>query len=191
MTSSCVAPSRFYLPIYVYIRRLDEKFWLSDVKKRHGSWAILVRFIACRLVTPKTITWTNVKHAEDKNHLQFGNLVSGYQGPVSISDKTSYCKISQSLEVARFVCRIVWSFWNLTAHQQHCCRDACQISKRCHNSNYQSRGFETWRNLTRRRLIRYWNRAQNSLLQDCRGWNLHFCHLGKTLPLDVIYIGTS
>ena len=36
------------------------------------------------------------------------------QGPVSISDKTSYRKISQSLEVARFVFRIVRSLWNLT-----------------------------------------------------------------------------
>ena len=30
-------------------------------------------------------------------------------GPVSISGKTSYCKISQSLEAARFVFRIVRS----------------------------------------------------------------------------------
>ena len=36
------------------------------------------------------------------------------QGPISISDKLSYCKISQSLEAARFVFRIVWSLWNLT-----------------------------------------------------------------------------
>ena len=35
------------------------------------------------------------------------------QGPVSISDKMS-CKISQRLEAARFVFRIVRSLWNLT-----------------------------------------------------------------------------
>ena len=35
-------------------------------------------------------------------------------GPVSISEKTSYCKISWSLEAARFVFRIVRSLWNLT-----------------------------------------------------------------------------
>ena len=35
-------------------------------------------------------------------------------GPVSISDKTSYCKISQSLKATRFVFRIVQSLWNLT-----------------------------------------------------------------------------
>ena len=34
-------------------------------------------------------------------------------GPVSISNKTSYCKTSQSLEGARFVFRIVRSLWNL------------------------------------------------------------------------------
>ena len=35
------------------------------------------------------------------------------QDPVSISNKSSYCKISQSLEAARFVFRIVQSLWNL------------------------------------------------------------------------------
>ena len=36
------------------------------------------------------------------------------QGLVSISDKTSYCKISQSLRAVRFVFRIIRTFWNLT-----------------------------------------------------------------------------
>ena len=35
-------------------------------------------------------------------------------GPVSISEKTSFRKISLSLEAARFVFRIVRSLWNLT-----------------------------------------------------------------------------
>ena len=38
------------------------------------------------------------------------------------------------------------------AHQQHCCREAYQTSKRCDKSNYQSRGFETSRDLMIRRL---------------------------------------
>ena len=36
---------------------------------------------------------------------------------------------------------------------QQCCRCTCQISKRCHNLNYRSRGFETSRDLTIRRLL--------------------------------------
>ena len=35
-------------------------------------------------------------------------------GPVSVPEKTSFRKISWSLEAARFVFRIVRSFWNLT-----------------------------------------------------------------------------
>ena len=35
-------------------------------------------------------------------------------GPISISEKTSFCKISSSLEAARFVFRIFRSLWNLT-----------------------------------------------------------------------------
>ena len=36
------------------------------------------------------------------------NYDTGDQGPVSISDKTYFCKISESLETTRFVFRIVW-----------------------------------------------------------------------------------
>ena len=46
------------------------------------------------------------------------------------------------------------------ALRQHCCRCACQISKRYDNLKYQSRGFETSRDLTIRRLFGYWDGAQ-------------------------------
>ena len=46
------------------------------------------------------------------------------------------------------------------ALRQQCCRCACQISKRYDNLKYQSRGFETLRDLTERRLFRYWDGAQ-------------------------------
>ena len=45
------------------------------------------------------------------------------------------------------------------AHRQHCSRYACHLSRRCDYFNYQSRGFQTSRNLTTRRLIEYRNRA--------------------------------
>ena len=45
------------------------------------------------------------------------------------------------------------------AHRQHCCRSACQISERSDNSKYKSRGFETLRDLTERRLFWYWDGA--------------------------------
>ena len=49
---------------------------------------------------------------------QFRQLESGLQkrpvGPVLISDKTSYCAVSQSVEVTIFVFKIVRSLWNLT-----------------------------------------------------------------------------
>ena len=56
------------------------------------------------------------------------------------------------------------------AHRQHCCRRASQISKRCDNLNYQSRGFETSQDFTIRCLIGYWNGAQavnSSISQHC------------------------
>ena len=42
------------------------------------------------------------------------NIVTVLQGPVSISETTSFHKISSSLEAARLVSRIVRSLWNLT-----------------------------------------------------------------------------
>ena len=54
------------------------------------------------------------------------------QAPISISDKACYWKTSQNLKATRFVFRIVRSI------RQHCCRDACQISNRSDNLNYQS-----------------------------------------------------
>ena len=45
------------------------------------------------------------------------------------------------------------------ALRQQCCRCVCQISKRYDNLKYQSRGFETSRGLTKRRLFGYWDGA--------------------------------
>ena len=80
------------------------------------------------------------------------------QGLYSLSRKTSYRKISWSLEVARFGnrprgidffnCSAIWQ-----AARQQRCRDACQISVRNDHYNTQSRGFETSRDLAVRRLI--------------------------------------
>ena len=43
--------------------------------------------------------------------------------------------------------------------RQQCYWGTCQISKRCHNSNYQLHGFETSQDLKIICLIGYWNRA--------------------------------
>ena len=45
------------------------------------------------------------------------------------------------------------------ALRQQCCRCACQIAKRYDNLKYRSRGFETSRDLTERRLFGYWDGA--------------------------------
>ena len=53
------------------------------------------------------------------------------------------------------------------ALRQQCCRCVCQISQRYDNLKYQSRGFETLRDLTERRLFGYWDGAQNFLDITC------------------------
>ena len=74
-------------------------------------------------------------------------------GSVSVSDKTSYHNISQPRDLSSESGRSeIWQ-----ASRQHCCRGACQISKRYDNSNYQSRDFEISRDLVIRYLLGYWN----------------------------------
>ena len=82
-------------------------------------------------------------------------------GLYSLSGRTSYRKISWSLEAARLVVGISASLRNLTGASaaQQCCRCACQISKRSDNLRYKSRGLETLWDLIIRRLIGCRNRA--------------------------------
>ena len=55
--------------------------------------------------------------------------------------------------------KLAYRFKIWQAHRQHCCRSACQISERSDNSKYKSRGFDTLRDLTERRLFAYWDGA--------------------------------
>ena len=55
--------------------------------------------------------------------------------------------------------KLLYRFEIWQAHRQHRCRSACQISERSDNSKYKSRGFETLRDLTERRLFGYWDGA--------------------------------
>ena len=56
-----------------------------------------------------------------------------------------------------FILSYRFEIWQ--AHRQHCCRSACQISELSDNSKYKSRGFESLRDLTERRLFGYWDGA--------------------------------
>ena len=56
--------------------------------------------------------------------------------------------------------RLSYRFEIWQAHRQRCYRSACQIADRSDNSKYKSRGFETLRDLTERRLFGYWDGAQ-------------------------------
>ena len=118
---------------------------------------------------------TVIRHRSDAKVCRPKGL--GYLDPVSIFDKTSYRKISQNLEAVRFLFRIVRSLWNLTG-------TSAALSKRCDNLNYQSRGYETSRDLTIRRLSGYWNGALGSRLTPC-GPGKHSCVKGN---VDIILV---
>ena len=81
--------------------------------------------------------------------------------------------------------KLSYRFEICQAHRQHCCRSACQISERSDNSKYKSRGFETLRDLTERRLFGYWDGAQ----VFCKaGLKLTHLHLNKMATIVAEYI---
>ena len=106
-------------------------------------------------------------------------------GLYSLSGKTSYCKISWSLEVARFCL----DFFNRSeiwqAPRQQCCRAACQISERCDNYSIQSRGFETSLDLAVRRFTAKWIEALYSAKKNIENNPKNSCnwiHLRQNIP---------
>ena len=99
-------------------------------------------------------------------------------GPVLISEKTSYRRISWSLEATRFVFRIVPSFWNLTG-------TSAALLPMCLSNFKAIRQFKvpiSWlRDFTRSyektsfRILRrgpgIWTRINNCILQNTAGCN--------------------
>ena len=82
-------------------------------------------------------------------------------GPVSLYPKRRFIVRSREVSKSRDLYLELFDrseIWQ--AHRQHCCRCACQISKRYVSLKYQSRGFETSRDLTIRRLFGYWDGSQ-------------------------------
>ena len=115
-------------------------------------------------------------------------------GPVSISNKRSYRKISWSLKALRFVFVIVWSLWNLTGTSA-AAEPSVTISIRCDNIDYQSCGFETLRDLTLRVLSDietgswWWAHALHWLHNDHGGVSNHQPR-GCLLNRSMVHRGT-
>ena len=82
--------------------RIARSLWNLTVPPRHLS-----NFRSIRLIE-------HLMASRLPDITRFGIFRLENQAPVSISDKTCFRKISQSLEAAKFVFRIVQSLWNLT-----------------------------------------------------------------------------
>ena len=114
----------------------------------------------CQALVLSNMIWQ--VSAQMEGRCNKGGSMTGMQGPISISDKMLYHKISQSLEAARLVFRIVRSLWNLTG------ASAAALPMFLSNFkvmwlNYQSRSFETSRRDPTRRLIGYWNGVREEI----------------------------
>ena len=145
--------------------QLGRRFMLKTTEiPRLGEY--FLNLIGKGRATLQSFLWARICVAED-------------QVPVLILNKTSYRKISHSLEAVRFVIRIVWSLWNLAGPSAALlCGCVCQTSKRCGN-------FETSRDSTIRRLIRYRNYIRiHSIRYWFRSHLLFYWGTGKHDKLD-------
>ena len=117
-------------------------------------------FIPCSLSKIKMFGQSNMSD-------RFCNRV---QGPVLIYDKTSYWKILQNFEAARFAC-IVLEF-----HRHLGSWDGSAYDFQWYgNSNHQARGFDTSRDLTIRHI---------TIKRDLGDWNTAMCSAVVKLNAD-------
>ena len=84
---------------------------------------------------------------------------SGSWGPSQYTKRRLFVRSREVSKPRDWYFKLLYRFEIWQAHRQHCCRSACQISERSDNSKYKSRGFETLRDLTERRLFGYWDGA--------------------------------
>ena len=105
MVKWCI--SNFCMPF----EQLSICVWICDKSKSdtiNDTHTVCPQMFPCLFPAPYLyIIWTEC----DGN---MGSTTATHLGPVWISEKTSFRKISSSLEAARFVFRIVRSLWNLT-----------------------------------------------------------------------------
>ena len=100
-------------------------------------------------------------------HISMTHLIT-IQAPVSISDNTSYRKISQSLEAARFVFRIVHSLRNLTGTSATLLPTCLSNLKAMLLFKLPISQLRIFTKSYDRRLIGYWNGASSLMLKFAR-----------------------
>ena len=91
---------------------------------------------------PNTVQYTMLLHTELQSIMP--KIDDDDLGPVSISNKTSYHKISWSLKVARLVVWIIASLWNLTGTLAALLLRCLSNFRAIDNFKYKSCGFRNF-----------------------------------------------
>ena len=104
-------------------------------------------------------TTENKKKREHDNPIPWTHDLPSYWAPSQYPKRRLSVRSRKVSKPRDWYFKLSYRFEIWQAHRQHCCRSACQISERSGNSKYKSRGFETLRDLTERRLFGYWDGA--------------------------------
>ena len=104
------------------------------------------------------------------------SILEGTRAPSQYPKRRLFVRSREVSKPRDWYFKLSYRFEIWQAHRQQCCRSACQISERSDNSKYKSRGFEALRDLTKRRLLGYWDgalgptRVQHQLVRT-----FHYC----------------
>ena len=129
----------------------------------------------------KSVAWydsCDTSHIPIHIWLLIGRYQAGARAPSQYPKRRLFVRSRKVSKPRDRYFKLSYRFEIWQAHRQHCCRSACQISERSDNSKYKSRGFETLRDLTERRLFGYWDGAQAISIQ-------HAYHFAGSPPLIV------
>ena len=122
--------------------------------------------VSVQFIGSNEVQVVEIRHLRKNVQFSLNNLLNDIRATAGSRAPSQYLKRRLSLRSREVSKPRDWYFelsyrseiWQ--AHRQQCCRSACQISERSDNSKYKSRGFETLRDITKRRLFRYWDGAQ-------------------------------
>ena len=155
-------------------RRIEGPFFECELKPH-----LVVRFVAPVLIVILThindvtiaydchTDWCPLSKFDQVTRFTSANMVGACVAAWAPSQYPKRRLVVRSCKVSKprdWYFKLSYGFEIWQAHRQHCCRSACQISERSGNSKYKSRGFETLRDLTERRLFGYWDRALGLLI---------------------------
>ena len=139
---------------------------LTSLKSVVKLWEFLVDItkIVLLWLKPREHLWRDT--TKTCTEPTYHNLDLADRAPSQYPKRRLFARSREVSKPRDWYFKLPYRFEIWQAHRQQCCRSACQIAERSDNSKYKSRGFETLRDLTKRRLFGYWDGSLGSRTEE-------------------------